>query len=123
MFALYDFKKCVMEQADELHKTRQNLYIHIQKLQDLFYTFRDFNIMAHNALIQLTCLKGMVKDMTKWQVQFKDGSKKPSHLIDYQLQFYQIACNNNINRAQELETTTTEMCIVCENSRKHLKWP
>jgi len=92
-----------------LHKTGKNVYIHIQKLQDLSSTFHDFKIKAQNALIQLMGLKGMVKDMTKWQVQYKYASKKPSHLSDYQ-----IACDKSIDRAQTLETTTTDMCTICE---------
>jgi len=73
MSALDDFKKCALEQADELHKTRKILYIHIQNLQDSYSAFRNFKIKAHKELVQLASLKRMMKDMTKWQAHFKDG--------------------------------------------------
>lgn len=51
---LYDFRRCVLEQIEELHKLRQNLYIHIQKLQDTRATFKWFKDNAQNSLIQIT---------------------------------------------------------------------
>jgi len=38
--ALDDFKKCALDKVEELHKSRKNLYIDIQKLQDTHATFK-----------------------------------------------------------------------------------
>jgi len=67
---LDDFRRCALEQEEELHKTRRNLYIHIQTLQDIHSIFREFKTKAQNALIQLTGLQGTMKDTTTWKIKY-----------------------------------------------------
>jgi len=60
----------------------------------------------------------MVKYMNKWQAQFKDGPWRPTHLSDYQLQFYQTNCNGSIDQAQALEIIATDMCTVFDKLKQ-----
>jgi len=56
--ALDDFRRCALEQEEELHKTRQNLYIHIQKLQDIHSNFREFKTKKKMLLFNSQVCKG-----------------------------------------------------------------
>lgn len=80
---LEEFKKCALDQAYELHKARQNIYICIQKLQDFYVTCQGFNNKAQNALIQLAGLKEMVNDMTNRKIWYQSVSARLSHITDY----------------------------------------
>ena len=72
-----DFNKSVLDQVDELHAVRQNLYLNIQKLQDFYSSFCHFKNKERYALVELKGIMGMVKEMRNWHVQFEKDPKKP----------------------------------------------
>lgn len=45
-FRIDNFKETSLEKANELHTTRQNIYLDIQELQDYYSTFHHFKIKA-----------------------------------------------------------------------------
>lgn len=59
-------------------------------------------------------LRGMVDEMSKWQVQFEKDPKKLARINYFTLQFFQPASEKCINRAKYLEENFIEMCKSCE---------
>jgi len=97
---LDNFNKCVLDQADELHATIQNLYMNIQKLKYFYSSFRHFKNKARDALVKLKGIMEMVKEMSNWKVQFEKYPKKPLGLRYFTLQFYQTTCSRSNDKAK-----------------------
>jgi len=56
--------------------------------------------------------------MTAWKIQNQSISSKPSYWSNHQKQFYQVACDRNMEKAKSLDTLETNMCTVCEKLEK-----
>lgn len=96
VFKIYDFRKCSLEQANEQHATRMNIYLNIQELQDYYEAFHHFKDKAKDSQVELKGLKGMVEYMSIWQVQFEKYAKKPPRINEFTTRSFQTTCNIRI---------------------------